>query len=415
MQQGGNVFLSGMAGTGKSTTLLEFIGQAFRRVDVCATTGIAALNLQEQFRRRAGIGLPAHTIYRWAGIGLGPSPGQSHENFWDFLNRYPMPRSRVSAFRRIVKCETLIIDEISMLPGKILNYLDFHFKAIRGSRLPFGGIQLIAVGDFLQLPPVAKNGIYDWAFASKAWESANLEMAYLTTIHRQDEPDFVAALNAFREGKISRGVATVLAARVKMFVDRKIPRLMTHNSQVDKWNNYQIGEIDGTEHIFDAKFSGSEFEAEFLKKNSITPEKLVLKIGARVMITANLTAPETGDLVAVNGQCGSVTEFGSDEILIRLDGGRIISIGRHEWTFDPQRDDSASMMQFPLRPAYALTIHKSQGLTLDCAHIDIRAAREPGQAYVALSRLRSLSGLYLKEWIAGVHVSEAAINFYRRA
>ncbi len=412
MQAGGNVFLSGMAGTGKSTTLLEFIGQSFRRVDCCATTGIAALNLQDQFRRRAGVALAAHTVYRWAGIALGPAPGQPFAHYWEFLNSGRMPMSRVAAFRRVGRSECLVIDEISMLPGRTLDYLDFHFQQIRGNDRPFGGIQMIAVGDFLQLPPVAKAGKYDWAFQSQAWVRARFQNAYLTTIHRQDEPFFVESLNNFREGRISRAVADVLSSRVKMFVDRKVVRLMTHNAQVDKWNTYQIGEIDAPERAYNAEFSGPEHETDFLAKNSITPVSLKLKEGARVMVTANITTPE-GGLDAVNGQCGTVSEMGGCAIAVSLDSGRTIIIEPRKWTFDPQKEDTGSMVQIPLRPAYALTIHKSQGLTLDRAHIDIRAAREPGQAYVALSRLRSLSGLYLKEWIKGVHVSEAAINFYK--
>ena len=412
MQGGGNVFLSGMAGTGKSTTLLRFIGQSFRCVDVCATTGIAALNLQDQFRRSAGIGLPAHTVYRWSGIGLGPAPGQSFESYWSFLNSGRVPMSRLAAFRRIAKCECLVIDEISMLPGRIFDYLDYQFQQIRENKLPFGGIQIIAVGDFLQLPPVSKTGRYDWAFQSEAWKRAVFKNVYLKNIHRQDEPLFIEALNNFREGRISQRVADVLASRVKMFVDRKVVRLMTHNAQVDKWNEYQIGEIEAEELTHVATFTGPEHESDFIRKNSITPAILTLKVGARVMVTSNIT-DENGQLIAVNGQCGEVIDQMEGGVSVMLDNGTAVILVPKKWTYDPQCEDSASMSQIPLRPAYALTIHKSQGLTLDRAHIDIRAAREPGQAYVALSRLRSLSGLYLKDWIKGIHISEEAINFYR--
>lgn len=411
MRGGANVFLSGMAGTGKSTALLEFIASSWCPVDACATTGIAALNLQDQFRRRAGIPLAAHTVYRWAGIGLGPAPGQGDESYWEFLNFKP-PMSRLAAFSRVRRAECLVIDEISMLPGRVLDYLDFHFRRLRGQDAPFGGMQVVAVGDFLQLPPVAKSGRYDWAFGSKSWAGAGFLPCYLTRIHRQDDPAFVAALNSFREGRVSRDVADTLAGRVRMFVDRRVVRLMTHNAQVDKWNAYQVGEIDAPEAEYLAEFEGPDNEVEFLRKNSITPGRLALKAGARVMVTANITG-QRGELLAANGQCGTVARAGSDAVRVDLDGGRGLDVGPMTWTYDPQRDGSAKMTQIPLRPAYALTIHKSQGLTLDRAHIDIRAAREPGQAYVALSRLRGLGGLYLKEWIKGVHVSEAAINFYR--
>lgn len=412
MQAGGNVFLTGMAGTGKSHTLLSFIGQALRPIEACATTGIAALNLQDQFLSRAGIPLPARTIYSWAGIGLGPAVGQTDEDYWEYLDRN-MTRTRRGAYARIARAESLIIDEISMLPGRILDYLDFHLRRVRAVARPFGGVQIIAVGDFHQLPPVAKNGKYDWAFRSRAWREAGFQVAALHTIRRQSDPVFIAALNAFREGRISRAVADTLSSRVKMFVDRRVVRLMTHNSQVDRWNSYQIGEIEAPEHTYSADFTGSDTERAFLAKNSVTPASLVLKSGARVMVTANIT-DGAGGMLAVNGQCGTVRAMLPDSVLVTLDNGSEASIQPHSWQIDPQNPESATMTQIPLRPAYAMTIHKSQGLTLDRAHIDIRAAREPGQAYVALSRLRSLSGLYLKEWISGVVISEAAAAFYRQ-
>jgi len=414
IQSGENVFLSGMAGTGKSTALLQYIGQAFRRVDVCATTGIAALNLQDQFRKNAGVGIAAHTIYRWAGMALGPAPGQRFEDYLAFLQKKPMPFSRHSAFARVKAAECLVIDEISMLPGRIIDYLDFHCRTIRKTDRPFGGIQLVAVGDFLQLPPVAKDGKYDWAFASEAWRGAGFRNAYLTQIHRQKEPLFTEALNNFREGRISKAVADTLSSRVKMFVDRRVVRLMTHNAQVDKWNAYQIGEIESPEVSYEADFTGPEHEADFLAKNSITPTHLTIKRGARVMATCNMEVPAFGVChTVVNGLCGTVQDMEPESVWVAFDNGETVNIPKRSSQFDPQREDSATMTQIPLRPAYALTIHKSQGLTLNSAHIDIRAAREPGQAYVALSRLRSLSGLYLKDWIKGVHVSEAAINFYK--
>lgn len=418
IQSGANVFLSGMAGTGKSTALVQYIGHAFTRVDVCATTGIAALNLQEQFRKNAGIGIPAHTIYRWAGMALGPAPGQRFEDYLAFLQKKPMPFSRTAAFARVRAAECLVIDEISMLPGRILDYLDSHCRAIRKVDRPFGGIQLVAVGDFLQLPPVAKDGRYDWAFASQAWRGAGFVNCYLTEVHRQKDPIFYEALNNFREGRISKAVADTLTQRVKMFVDRRVVRLMTHNAQVDKWNAYQIGEIDSPEVTYEAEFTGADHEAEFLAKNSITPACLTIKRGARVMATSNMEVQDEEDKekkhTVVNGLCGTVVDMGPDSVWVAFDNGETVNIPKRSAQFDPQREDSATMTQIPLRPAYALTIHKSQGLTLDRAHIDIRAAREPGQAYVALSRLRSISGLYLKDWIKGVHVSEAAINFYKK-
>jgi hypothetical protein len=412
LNSGRNAFLTGMAGTGKSSTLLDFVAGSFRRVDATATTGIAALNLQEQFRARSGLLIPAYTVYRWAGMLTGPQPGQSDEDFFQFLLANPT-RSRKAAFSRVARAECLVIDEISMLPGRALDYLDFHCRRIRGNDEPFGGIQVVVVGDYLQLPPVAKDRRYDWSFRSRAWREAGFLPLRLTRIHRQADPDFIDALNAFREGRVGARTAAVLSARVRMFVPRDVPRLVTHNAQVDRWNNYQMGGLDGPEHVFRARFDGPDNECEFLRKNSVTPDVLALKAGARVMVTANISPEECGGDGAVNGQLGRVTGFSADGPEVLLDGRPDpVRVAPHQWSFDPQQRDSATMEQIPLRPAYAMTIHKSQGLTLDAAHVDIRAANEPGQAYVALSRLRGLDGLTLKEWIAGVRVSEAAIDFY---
>lgn len=413
MQSGDNVFLTGLAGTGKSTVVQQFLGSAFVQPHITATTGIAAINLQDAFYSRTGIAIRASTVYRWAGIGIGPRANQSDENFFRELTNNMIP-SRRAAFRRIETAECLLIDEISMLPGRVLTYLDFHFREIRRCREPFGGLQLIVVGDFLQLPPVSKTGKYDWAFQSQAWADAEFVPCVLERIHRQDEPEFIDALNDFREGRIRGSTARLLASRVPRFPSREITRLFTHNTMVNKWNSYQLGCIeDVPEIVFTAEAEGPESEVEFLRKNMITPWELKIKEGARVMVTRNLSAE--GELVAANGATGNVRSIQRHDgiIWVELDGGKEIGIERHSFHFDPMREESGKIIQYPLRLAYAMTIHKSQGLTLDSALIDIRAAREPGQAYVALSRLRSIKGLWLKDWIKGVFVSEDAINFHR--
>lgn len=412
MRGGKNVFLTGKAGVGKSTVIGEYIGSAYTPVDVTATTGIASINLQDAFLHKTGIMLRAMTIYRWSGIGIGPKAGESFADFFRGLEMNMFPARR-AAFNRIRKASTLLIDEISMMPGRILDYLDFHCRQIREDERPFGGIQVIAVGDFLQLPPVSKTGVYDWAFQSDAWKAAEFVPAFLDTIHRQDEPDFIAALNDFREGRIRGNTAKTLAGRIARFPDRDITRLFTHNTQVNKWNTYSLGCIEDEEkRVFTADSEGPPNEVQFLRKNMITPWELRLKRGARVMVTRNLS--EGGELIAANGATGTVEAFTFDgQIAVRLDGGQTREIARHTFHFDPMRQDSGRITQYPLRLAYAMTIHKSQGLTLDRALIDIRAAREPGQAYVALSRLRGLSGLHLRDWISGIFVSTEAINFYR--
>jgi ATP-dependent DNA helicase PIF1 len=416
VNEGKNVFITGAAGTGKSSVTTEVIRRRIgdRSLKVCATTGVAALNLRDKLKAIFGEDVDTSTIYRWSGIGLGPRPGQSFEDYLSYMRTRGFAWN--GACRRIRGTRTLIIDEVSMLPGRILSFIDFVCRAVRGDARPFGGIQVLAVGDFLQLPPVAKTGRYDWAFACETWRDLDFSCVSLRTVHRQDEPVFVGLLNQFREGKVTKQGAVTLKKRVAVFPASRILRLFTHNTQVDKWNSYQLGAIDRPEVVFDATGDGPATEIEWLQKNLVTPTHLTLKTGARVMVTANLPDPSKQDaLLAANGDLGTVDGWESGEITVRLDSGATINVKPHVWEYDPTSDaDTGKFVQYPLRLAWACTIHKSQGLTLDEALIDIRAAREPGQAYVALSRVRSLAGLHLKDWFQGMFVSADAIDFHRR-
>lgn len=420
---GSNVFLTGWAGTGKSTVSTQIIGSAFKSIDMLATTGIAALNLAQQYQEKAGLTVRSYTVYRYAGIMLGPKAGQSFEDYWQFLES-SMTRTRRAAYHRIRRAECILIDEVSMLPGRILNYLNWHFKRVRDDQRPFGGIQVITVGDFLQLPPVRTDkSPYDWAFRSPVWEELQFANCYLTETFRQRDPDFINALNDFRVGRIRDTTAKILQTRIARFPNRNITRLFTHNRDVTKWNDYQLSILDTEAREFTATVAfGTPDQQAFLIKNMITPQELTLKIGARVMFTANIAGD--GDLLAANGECGYVRaydqqvisytgEVSSGGVLIQKDDGSELVIGRKSWQFDVQDPESATFTQYPLRLAYAMTIHKSQGLTLDAAVIDIRSAMEPGQAYVALSRLRSLEGLLLKDYPSGVVISPDAIQLYR--
>lgn len=415
VNEGQNVFITGAAGTGKSSVTTEVIRRRIgdRSLKVCATTGVAALNLRDKLKAIFGEDVDTSTIYRWAGIGLGPRPGQSFDDYLTYMKTRGY--SWHGACRRIRGTNTLIIDEVSMLPGLILSFIDHVCRAVRDDQRPFGGIQVLAVGDFLQLPPVAKTGRYDWAFACPTWHELDFSSVSLRTVHRQDEPVFVGLLNQFREGKVTKEGAAALKKRVAVFPNSRILRLFTHNTQVDKWNAYQLGAIERIEQTFDATGEGPATEIEWLQKNLVTPTHLTIKIGARVMVTANLPDPSKQDaLLAANGDIGTVVGWSNDEITVSLDSGSTINVEPHTWEYDPTAETkTGKFIQFPLRLAWACTIHKSQGLTLDAALIDIRAAREPGQAYVALSRVRTMSGLHLKDWFQGMFVSADAISFHR--
>jgi ATP-dependent DNA helicase PIF1 len=401
---GRNCFLTGMAGTGKSTLLREFIVMCPRRVDVTAPTGVAALNV-------GGM-----TIHRFCGMLLGPQPGQSNEDYFEILRRDGR-RSVLAGFNRVRRCETLVIDEISMLPGRHFAFVDYLFRQLRGRDEPFGGAQLIATGDFLQLPPVriGETEPYDWAFLSPAWEAAEFKTILLETVRRQDEAAFVRALARFRVGDVWGESARLLQSRVKNFPPADLTRLYTHNVQVDKWNDFQLGGLPADESVLEAEQAGPETQREFLAKNLLTPATLRLKPGALVSFTVNKNVPEQSKPLFVNGQLGTVREIRSGLVAVELQNGEMVHVEPFTWRYDAQDPDSGSFTQFPLRLAWAMTIHKSQGLTLDAAYLDIRAAREPGQAYVAVSRVRSLAGLHFKDWFKGLHVSPEAIRFYQEA
>ena len=391
---GENTFLTGPAGSGKSHNVRDYLKRQ-PDTQVVASTGVAALNV-------GGM-----TVHRWSGMLLGPAKGQDFGRFFAQLARDPKPSVRV-AFNRVRRCKRLVIDEISMLSGSAFDYLDFHCRKIREDKRPFGGIQVIGTGDFLQLPPVRTNPTlpYDWAFDSAAWAAAGFQTVELRRIMRQDEPDFVAALAKFRRGEIDGDTERLLRPRVTTFPARDITRLFTHNSMVDRWNDFCLGELPGPESVREAETWGPQHHIDFLEKNLLTPKVLRLKPGAKVMFTVN--RPDDG---FVNGQTGEVVSIGITSAVVFTEG-RELEVSPYRWRYDSNDPGSAWFEQLPLRLANALTIHKAQGLTLDSAFIDIRAAREPGQAYVALSRVRTLAGLHLKDWPRGVFVSQRALDFH---
>jgi ATP-dependent DNA helicase PIF1 len=416
INEGRNVFVTGSAGTGKSSVTVEAIRRRLgdRSLKVCATTGVAALNLRDKLQAMFGEHVDTSTLYRWAGIGIGPKADQSFNDYLCYMQT--RGHSWKGCVARIRATNTLVLDEVSMLPGRILEFVDYVTRSIRQDMRPFGGIQVIAVGDFLQLPPVSKTGHYDWAFSHPVWDELGFSNITLRQVHRQTDPDFISILNQFREGTVTKAGAEILKKRVAIFPKSTILRLFTHNAQVDKWNSYQLGALDGEEILLTAEGDGPSDEVAWLQKNLVTPTELRIKRNARVMVTANLSAGMGSDeLIAANGDMGSVTQWRGGYVSVRLDNGREIDIEPHSWEFDPTTGmETGKFTQYPLRLAWACTIHKSQGLTLDSALIDIRAAREPGQAYVAVSRVKSLDGLHLKDWFSGMFISPQAKEFHRR-
>jgi ATP-dependent exoDNAse (exonuclease V) alpha subunit len=382
MMAGHNVFLTGAAGAGKTHTLNEFIRLskgAKRKVAVTASTGIVATHLG------------GNTIHSWSGLGvLDALP----RRFFDKL-----PKSRIDQIR---KAHVLIVDEISMLHDFRLDLVDDVCRTVREDARPFGGLQVIFCGDFFQLPPVTRRDEMDgldlnetqtnFAYHAKCWSELNLVVLYLNSQYRQDDDGFLDILNKIRRNEIMRADAEKIAKRHHAKLDgfSEITELHTTNRDVDYLNERRMAELPGEFVEYRMTHTGSENYYERMKKSCLAPEILRLKKGALVMALKN--DPEQG---FVNGSIGEIVGFGGalKHPIVRFRNGRQITVMEVSWELRDGDVKRASITQIPLRPAYAITIHKSQGMTLDAAKINLRNVFEAGMGYVALSRVRSLDSL----------------------
>lgn len=298
--------------------------------------------------------------------------------------------------RRIEQARILIIEEISMLSAATLTLVDTVCRAVRGKSHPFGGLQVVLVGDFFQLPPVSADGeaAAPFAFESAVWQELDPTVCYLHEQFRQDDPVFLSVLSSIRTGQCGMEHQRHLQSRVdprhKARVD--LPRLFAHNANVDALNAKELTKLPGKPQTFTMVSSGSHKYLEVLRRGCLSPEQLELRIGASVMCTKN--NPERG---FINGTLGVIVRFdkASGYPILRTRSQHELLIEPLEWTIEEDGTVKARIKQVPLRLAWAMTIHKSQGMTMDGAVIDLSAAFEFGQGYVALSRVRRLAGLYL--------------------
>lgn len=375
MMAGESVLLTGPAGSGKTYVLNEFIRHAKRsgkHVAVTATTGLAATHLS------------GNTIHAWSGIGIHD---ELPSNFFDGLLK--------GRRDTIEKTDVLIIDEVSMLHDYRLDMVDHVARKVRKSDEPFGGIQVILCGDFFQLPPVSRNDQPSGSFvvSSKVWQELDPVICYLLEQHRQNDDEFLEILNALRANDIRRRHAEALLNRKEFFDPfNEVTELHTTNVDVDNINAQKLAALKSEEHVYDMITSGKAHYVDTLKKSCLASEELILKQGALVMCIKN--NPEKK---YVNGSLGVVIGFekGTDYPEVELKNGRKITISPESWELRDGDKKRASIVQIPLRLAWAITVHKSQGMTLDAARIDLRKAFVEGMGYVALSRVRSLKTLSL--------------------
>ncbi len=381
LKSGANVFLTGPAGSGKNFLLnkyLEYLRSNKKKVAITASTGIAATILNGQ------------TIHSWSGIGIKDRLTKAQLNQLesdDKLNK------------KISKTQVLIIDEISMLSASRLDCVNLVCQHIRQNTQPFGGLQVIMAGDFFQLSPIAKNVNEDGRLACQAdiWSQMNLKVAYLNDQFRQNiNDDLFNILKAMRLNLIKPALLEKLESRLKNINSlEKMTKLYSHNRSVDEENAVELDKIPERSKSYFMTDKGPSHLVSSLKKSCLAPETLVLKKGAIVMFVKNNFKQKY-----VNGTLGEVIGFSHSSRLpiVLSNNGRKIEVETSTWYYSEDDRVLASIEQLPLRLAWAITIHKSQGMSLDQAQIDLGSTFGKGMAYVALSRLRSLSGLNLLDF-----------------
>lgn len=376
---GQNVFLTGVAGTGKTFLLKRFLDglPEDRLVAVTASTGIAATHL--------GGG----TIHAWAGIGRAERTAAQITRT-DAWQTWTSPR--------IKHTDVLVIDEVSMLDGITLGLLDLVCRDARVATKPFGGLQVVLVGDLGQLPPVDANE-RGFPFEVPAWHDLDLARHELVEVHRQKDAPFAELLRHVRAGALTRDDRELLRARVGALDPEACVRVVTHNAQAEAANAQHLASLPGAaaEHVASDRAKHDDF-LRSLDASCLSPARLILKAGARVMFTRN-----DRERRWVNGTLGVVTDPGVGGLApkVRTDAGAELVVERDRWELtDGDEDVLASRRQYPLRLAKAITVHKTQGMTLDRVSLDLSGAFAAGQAYVALSRARSLEGVNLERWVA---------------
>ncbi len=378
LKTGNNVFITGSAGTGKTYLLNKFTFYLKSRKiipTIVAPTGIAASHLQGQ------------TIHSFFSLGIRDA---IDDYYIESLIQKKYLQTRFS------KLKVLIIDEISMVSPEIFSSIDRILRAFKKNDNPFGGVQTILSGDFFQLPPISrvpKDKRFAWQ--SPSWKELELKTCYLQEKFRQDDNVLISILDEIRSGNVSSKSLDILNSRHHrdLDIDFTPTKLYTHNIDVDRINNDELSKINKPSHLFKYKSEGTAKNIEKIFKSSLVLEEMSLKKDAVVMFIKN-----NHELGFVNGTTGVVVDFDKQTRLpiVKTSYGSLIKLGLEDWTMENDSGNIvAKVSQIPLKLAWAITIHKSQGMTLDSAEIDLSKTFEVGQGYVALSRIKNIEGLRL--------------------
>lgn len=411
-----SVFLTGKAGTGKTTLLREIVANTHKQVAIVAPTGIAALN--------AG-GVTIHSFFQLPFSGFIPEFTSAIANDFvkiesksSLLHHFNMNKTRLDIFRNL---ELLIIDEVSMLRADLLDAIDWTLRNVRKTNEPYGGIQVLFIGDLLQLPPVVKQAEWEhlknyykgiYFFHSKVVQEQPLYYLELQKVYRQEDDHFIGLLNNLRNNRITDEDVNLLNRFVKPdfmpALDAGYITLTTHNKEANSINQEALDSLTGDLFTYEAEITGN-----FPENLNPVDLELKLKINAQVIFIKNDLSPEKQ---YYNGKMGRISSLNEDEIEVHFEEeNKSIIVDRFEWeniqysynekTAEVEETTLGTFVQFPLKLAWAITVHKSQGLTFEKAVLDIANVFAPGQAYVALSRLRSLDGLILLRPIPKVGLS----------
>jgi ATP-dependent DNA helicase PIF1 len=377
LKMGHNAFVTGAAGSGKTHLLNEYI-QYLREhgaaIGITASTGIAATHMGGQ------------TIHAWSGLGIR-----------DSLTDYDLEAMEEKSYlwKRFEGAQVLIIDEVSMLHHFRLDLVEQVARFFKRSNKPFGGMQVILCGDFFQLPPISRRGEEpaQFAYHAPSWKNLDLKICYLEEQHRQSDSEYLEVLNAIRDNTVSEPILDRLRGRYmkKPLGETEPTKLYTHNVDVDGENERELDKLPGEVFEYEMASKGKENIITTIKKGCLAPEMLRLKVGARVMMVKNSFEDKYA-----NGTLGVVAECSGYGITVKLGGGRMITVKPATWKIEEDGKVKAEIAQYPLRLAWAITVHKSQGMSLDAAEVDLSQAFEKGMGYVALSRVRTLGGLSLK-------------------